>query len=88
MDGNLGEFRSGALWPAREYGVPIVAVAVPGTADVLPKGGRFPPAPMPVRIGTAAAGAGDRLERKRRARNGQPVRARGVSVSGVARRHQ
>jgi 1-acyl-sn-glycerol-3-phosphate acyltransferase len=36
---------------ARECGVPIVPVAVLGTADVLPKGGRFSPAPMQVRIG-------------------------------------
>ena len=50
-DGNLGEFRSGALRLARECGVPIVPVAVLGTADVLPKGGRFSPAPMQVHIG-------------------------------------
>jgi 1-acyl-sn-glycerol-3-phosphate acyltransferase len=51
IDGNLGEFRSGALRLARECGVPIVPVAVLGTADVLPKGGRFSPAPMQVRVG-------------------------------------
>jgi 1-acyl-sn-glycerol-3-phosphate acyltransferase len=50
-DGNLGEFRSGALRLARECGVPIVPVALTGTADVLPKGGRWSPAPMQVRIG-------------------------------------
>jgi 1-acyl-sn-glycerol-3-phosphate acyltransferase len=50
-DGNVGEFRSGALRLARECGVPIVPVAVTGTADVLPKGGRWSPAPMHVRIG-------------------------------------
>jgi 1-acyl-sn-glycerol-3-phosphate acyltransferase len=50
-DGNLGEFRSGALRLARECGVPIVPVAMTGTADVLPKGGRWSPAPMQVRIG-------------------------------------
>jgi 1-acyl-sn-glycerol-3-phosphate acyltransferase len=50
-DGNIGEFRSGALRLARECGVPIVPVAVLGTADVLPKGGKFSPAPMQVRIG-------------------------------------
>jgi 1-acyl-sn-glycerol-3-phosphate acyltransferase len=50
-DGNIGEFRSGALRLARECGVPIVPVAVTGTADVLPKGGRWSPAPMQVRIG-------------------------------------
>lgn len=50
-DGTIGEFRSGAVRLARECGVPLVPVAVAGTADVLPKGGRFSPAPMQVRIG-------------------------------------
>lgn len=50
-DGTIGEFRSGALRLALECGVPIVPVAVTGTADVLPKGGRWSPAPMQVRIG-------------------------------------
>jgi 1-acyl-sn-glycerol-3-phosphate acyltransferase len=50
-DGNIGEFRSGALRLARECGVPIVPVALMGTAEVLPKGGRWSPAPMQVRIG-------------------------------------
>jgi 1-acyl-sn-glycerol-3-phosphate acyltransferase len=36
---------------ARECGVPVVPVALTGTADVLPKGGRFSPGPMQVRIG-------------------------------------
>ena len=52
-DGSVAEFRSGALRLARDCGVPIVPVAVLGTADVLPKGGRFSPAPMQVRIGEA-----------------------------------
>ena len=50
-NGNVGEFRSGALRLARECGVPLVPVALTGTADVLPKGGRYSPAPMQVRIG-------------------------------------
>jgi 1-acyl-sn-glycerol-3-phosphate acyltransferase len=50
-DGNIGEFKSGAVRLARDCGVPIVPVALTGTADVLPKGGRFSPAPMKVRIG-------------------------------------
>ena len=50
-NGNIGEFRSGALRLARECGVPIVPVALTGTAAVLPKGGRWSPAPMQVRIG-------------------------------------
>lgn len=50
-DGSIGEFRSGALRLARRCGVPIVPVALTGTADVLPKGGRWSPAPMQVRIG-------------------------------------
>ena len=50
IDGNVGEFRSGALRLARECGVPVVPVAILGTAHVLPKGGSFSPAPMQVRI--------------------------------------
>jgi 1-acyl-sn-glycerol-3-phosphate acyltransferase len=49
--GAIGEFRSGALRLARDCGVPIVPVAVMGTADVLPKDGRYSPAPMQVHIG-------------------------------------
>ena len=52
-NGIVGEFRSGALRLARECGVPVVPVALTGTADVLPKGGRYSPAPMQVRIGAA-----------------------------------
>ena len=50
-NGNVREFRSGALRLARECGVPVVPVALTGTADVLPKGGRYSPAPMQIRIG-------------------------------------
>lgn len=50
-DGTVGEFRSGALRLARDCGVPIVPVAIMGTADVLPKDGSFSPAPMEVRLG-------------------------------------
>jgi 1-acyl-sn-glycerol-3-phosphate acyltransferase len=50
-NGTIGEFRSGALRLARDCGVPIVPVAVMGTADVLPKDGRYSPAPMQVHIG-------------------------------------
>jgi 1-acyl-sn-glycerol-3-phosphate acyltransferase len=52
-NGTVGEFRSGALRLARDCGVPVIPVAVTGTADVLPKGGRFKRAPMQVRIGGA-----------------------------------
>jgi 1-acyl-sn-glycerol-3-phosphate acyltransferase len=51
-DGKIGEFRSGAVRLARDCGVPIVPVAVLGTAEVLPKGASFiSHAPMGVRIG-------------------------------------
>lgn len=50
-DGTIGEFHSGALRLARDCGVPIVPVAIVGTADVLPKDGSFSPAPMQVRLG-------------------------------------
>jgi 1-acyl-sn-glycerol-3-phosphate acyltransferase len=48
---NIGEFRSGAIHLANDCGVPIVPVALLGTADVLPKGGRLTPGPMEVRFG-------------------------------------
>ncbi len=51
-DGTIGEFRSGAVRLARDCGVPIVPVAIIGTADVLPKDGSFSPTPMQVRFGT------------------------------------
>jgi 1-acyl-sn-glycerol-3-phosphate acyltransferase len=50
-DGTIGEFRSGALRLACDCGVTIVPVAIAGTADVLPKDGRYSPAPMRVHIG-------------------------------------
>ncbi|HTY29337.1 MAG TPA: lysophospholipid acyltransferase family protein [Mycobacterium sp.] len=50
-DGQIGEFHSGAVRLARDCGVPLVPVALTGTADVLPKGGRYRRAPMQVRIG-------------------------------------
>lgn len=50
-DGTIGEFRSGAVRLARDCGVPIVPIALTGTADVLPKDGQYSPAPMQVRIG-------------------------------------
>jgi 1-acyl-sn-glycerol-3-phosphate acyltransferase len=50
-NGTIGEFRSGALRLARDCGVPIVPVAVMGTAELLPKDGRYSPAPMQVHIG-------------------------------------
>jgi 1-acyl-sn-glycerol-3-phosphate acyltransferase len=50
-DGTVGEFRSGALRLARDCNVPIVPVALMGTADVLPKDGTFTRAPMEVRLG-------------------------------------
>jgi 1-acyl-sn-glycerol-3-phosphate acyltransferase len=50
-NGEIGEFRSGALRLAQDCGVPIVPVAVLGTADVLPKGGHYSRAAMRVHIG-------------------------------------
>ena len=50
-DGSVSEFRSGAVRLARECGVPIVPVAIMGTADVLPKDGSFSTGPLEVRLG-------------------------------------
>ncbi len=47
----LGRFRSGARVLADQSGVPIVPVAVAGTGRLLPRHGRFRPAPVAVRIG-------------------------------------
>jgi 1-acyl-sn-glycerol-3-phosphate acyltransferase len=52
INGTIGEFRSGALRLARDCGVPIVPIAIIGTADVLPKDGHYSPAPMRVHVGT------------------------------------
>ena len=50
-DGEIHEFRSGALHLARDCGVPIVPVSLLGTAEVLPKHGHYSPTPMEVRFG-------------------------------------
>ncbi|WP_421743065.1 lysophospholipid acyltransferase family protein [Cellulomonas sp.] len=50
-DGRLGELRSGAVRIAREFDVPILPVAIVGTHDLLPKGGRLHPGPVEVRLG-------------------------------------
>ena len=57
QDGQLGRFHSGALRLAHDTGVPLVAAAVVGTADVLPKHGRLHPAPVEVRFADALDGA-------------------------------
>jgi 1-acyl-sn-glycerol-3-phosphate acyltransferase len=51
-NGTIAEFHSGALRLARDCGVPILPVALHGTADVLPKNGHYHRAPMHIRIGT------------------------------------
>ena len=52
-DDGLGEFRSGALRLARDLDVPLVPVALVGTADVLPKHGGFSPRAAEIRFGAA-----------------------------------
>ena len=56
-DGTLGDFRSGAARLARDLGVPVVPVALVGTGEVLPKGGRLHPRAIEVRIGEAVVDA-------------------------------
>ena len=51
--GELGPFHTGPLRLAQELGVPVLPVAVVGTRDVLPKGGRLRPGPVEVRLGQA-----------------------------------
>lgn len=57
-NGEIREFRSGAIHLARECGVPIIPVALLGTGDVLPKGGRLTPSPMEARFGEPIDPAG------------------------------
>lgn len=50
-DGTVGEFASGASRLAEDLDIDVIPVALLGTGDVLPKRGRFRPAPMQLRIG-------------------------------------
>jgi len=76
-DGSIGEFRSGALRLARDCGVPIVPIAMLGTADVLPKGASFiSPAPMQIRIGEPVdpnSVSGEQLREQVMALRGDPL---------------
>ena len=50
-DGRIGDLRSGAARLAREFDVPLLPVAIVGTHELLPKGGRLNPGPVEVRLG-------------------------------------
>ncbi len=50
-DGTVGRFASGAVRLATDLGVPVVPVALLGTAGVLPKNGSFQAVPVEVRFG-------------------------------------
>ncbi|MEP6630157.1 MAG: lysophospholipid acyltransferase family protein [Lapillicoccus sp.] len=52
-DGTVGRFAFGAVRLAHDLGVPVVPVALLGTADVLPKNGSFHAVPVEVRFGAA-----------------------------------
>lgn len=52
-DGELGDFRSGALRIAKEFDVPLLPVALVGTRSLLPKGGKLRLGSVEVRIGEA-----------------------------------
>ncbi|MEP7021045.1 MAG: lysophospholipid acyltransferase family protein [Pseudonocardiales bacterium] len=54
-DGQLGQFRTGALRLAADCGVPVIPVALVGTREFLPKHGRLTPQPVEVRFGTPIA---------------------------------
>jgi 1-acyl-sn-glycerol-3-phosphate acyltransferase len=51
IDGTLGDFRSGAARIAKEFDVPLLPVALIGTHELWPKGGRPRPGPVEVRLG-------------------------------------
>jgi 1-acyl-sn-glycerol-3-phosphate acyltransferase len=53
--GELGHFHSGAMHLARQFDVPVLPVAIVGTRELLPKGGRLLPGPVEVRVGTPIA---------------------------------
>lgn len=50
-DGTVGRFAAGAVRLATDLGVPVVPVALLGTAGVLPKNGSFQAVPVEVRFG-------------------------------------
>ncbi|WP_301123974.1 1-acyl-sn-glycerol-3-phosphate acyltransferase [Mycolicibacterium fortuitum] len=89
-DGEIAEFRSGALHLARDCGVPVIPVALLGTREVLPKNGRYRPGPMEVRIGDPVdpetVDTASLRDTVAAARDGAPVRTRTSRVwSAVAR---
>jgi 1-acyl-sn-glycerol-3-phosphate acyltransferase len=55
VGGSIGEFRTGALRLTRDLDVPLVPVALVGTANVRPKHGRFSPQGAEIRFGTAVS---------------------------------
>jgi long-chain acyl-CoA synthetase len=51
-DGNIKEFKKGVGIIARELNIPLVPVAIRGTYEMLPTGGKFPrPAKVAVSFG-------------------------------------
>ncbi|SDD76665.1 1-acyl-sn-glycerol-3-phosphate acyltransferases [Sanguibacter gelidistatuariae] len=51
LDGELGDFHTGALRIAKEFDVPLLPVALVGTQALLPKNGKFTAGPIEVRLG-------------------------------------
>lgn len=85
-DGQVGEFRSGALRLARELQVPLVPIGLSGSDRILPKRGVLRPMGATVRIGRRRAGgrAGP-ADRRAAARPGlRAVRRSRGAVAAVA----
>ncbi|VEG26625.1 lysophospholipid acyltransferase family protein [Actinomyces howellii] len=52
-DGQLGQFHSGAARLARDFGIPVLPVALVGSREMMPKAGGLPRySPVEVRVGT------------------------------------
>ena len=82
-DGTVGRFASGAVRLATDLGVPIVPVALLGTADVLPKNGSFQSVPVEVRFGAPSAGVVSSGREEAQARSAQ-LRDAVVALRGDA----
>lgn len=68
-DGELGRFHSGAARLARDFGIPVLPVALVGSRELLPKAGGMPVySPVEVRVGTPIAPDDDVEAVTRRAR--------------------
>ncbi|HET7660559.1 MAG TPA: lysophospholipid acyltransferase family protein [Oryzihumus sp.] len=86
-DGTLGQFRSGAFTLATRAGVPVVPVALVGTAELLDLDGELRPAPVEVRLGAPMRPGRDDAASSAREQVAAAL-ATGPARSGQARTHR